>query len=186
MAAVFTLGVSALGATGQGNLSNIGTFLAGVLLVALAAFTPMLTFSFIHWAGDQSYVAVHTMQQGSKGTEAARDHAQGVRQWRADHFSANKDTGSDVVGETETARNGDSPADADSSTNEVAHTASDITSDERSNEAGDGLPGAAPVAIATATATANGVRSEGDGSASEEEQPESRSGRPAQPPRSEE
>jgi hypothetical protein len=180
MAAVFTLGVSATGAAGQGNMSNLGTFLAGVLLVALAAFTPMLTFSFIHWAADQSYVAAHTMQQGSKGVEVARDHAHGVQEWKAERFGSGQDTGPDVVGDNEDSTRDQDGSGSDKQTNETAQLATTAASGDHSSERSPGSTSqsAAPVAVATATATANGVQSDGDNAVSE---PHSGDGGPGAP-----
>lgn len=98
MAAVFTLGVSATGAS-EGGTATIGTFLAGILLVAMAALTPMATFSFIHWVGDQGHAAARSMNQGTKGVSEARDKVDQARRWRAEHLGAKQDTGPDVVGD---------------------------------------------------------------------------------------
>ncbi|MDX6239410.1 MAG: hypothetical protein QOG10_4225 [Kribbellaceae bacterium] len=91
MAVIFTLGISATGVSGQSDESNIGTFLAGILLVAMAAFAPLATFSFIHWAGDQGHAAAHALQQGSAGAAAVRDRIEQAQQWRADHFGGSSD-----------------------------------------------------------------------------------------------
>jgi hypothetical protein len=97
MAVIFTLGISATGVSGQGDESNIGTFLAGILLVAMAAFAPLATFSFIHWAGDQGHAATHALQQGTAGAAAARDQLGQAQQWRADHFGGSSDEDSSPV-----------------------------------------------------------------------------------------
>ena len=57
MAVIFTLGLSAIGSTDKASDSSLGTFLAGILLFAMAAFAPLATYSFIHWAGDQGQAA---------------------------------------------------------------------------------------------------------------------------------
>ncbi|TDO30209.1 hypothetical protein EV643_1398 [Kribbella sp. VKM Ac-2527] len=102
MAVIFTLGLSATGAGGQGNASNLGTFLAGVLLVAMAAFAPFATFSFIHWAGDQGHAMTHALQQGTSGAVAARDQVEQAQQWRADHFGGSDDEDPMVDGDSDT------------------------------------------------------------------------------------
>jgi hypothetical protein len=101
MAVVFAIGISATGAAGQGDKSNIGTFLAGILLIAMAAFAPLATFSFIHWAGDQGHAATHMLQQARSGADMARDRLEQAQQWRADHFgggSEDDDGSGSVVG----------------------------------------------------------------------------------------
>ena len=86
IAVIFALGVSATGVSGQATTSSLGTFLAGILLVAMAAFAPLATFSFIHWAGDQGSAATHAMQQGTSGATAGRDQLEQAQQWGADYF----------------------------------------------------------------------------------------------------
>ncbi|MGC4939979.1 type IV secretion system protein [Kribbella sp. DT2] len=100
MAVVFALGLSATGAADQGNNpANLSTFLAGVLLVAMAAFAPAATFSFIHWAGDQGHSAARAIQQGSVGAAAARDSVDKAQRWGAEHFGTSLDKeDSPVVG----------------------------------------------------------------------------------------
>lgn len=101
MAVVFALGLSAAGAADQGNNpANLGTFLAGVLLVAMAAFAPAATFSFIHWAGDQGHAAAQAMKQIPVGGEAAKEGAGRIGEWAANQFGGS-DGGdeSPVVGE---------------------------------------------------------------------------------------
>jgi hypothetical protein len=100
MAVVFALGLSATGAADQGNNpANLSTFLAGVLLVAMAAFAPAATFSFIHWAGDQGHSAARAIRQGSVGTAAAKEGVEKAQHLGAEHFggSDGKDE-SPVVG----------------------------------------------------------------------------------------
>jgi hypothetical protein len=121
MAVVFTLGFSAVGASGQGDASNLGTFIAGILLIAMAAFTPLATYSFIHWAGDQGHAATRALQQGASGVEAGKDQLERLQQWRADQFSGSDDDGaSPVVG-------GDQDADAGSDSVGGDDTAEHIT-----------------------------------------------------------
>jgi hypothetical protein len=99
MAVVFTLGFSAVGASNQGNSSNLGTFIAGILLIAMAAFTPLATYSFVHWAGDQGQSATHALQQGAAGVDAGKDQLERLQGWRADHFGgSDNDESSPAVG----------------------------------------------------------------------------------------
>ncbi len=104
MAMIFTLGLSATGnATVQGDTS-LGTFLTGVLLFAMAAFAPLATFSFVHWAGDHAGAAVQLFQQGAVGATALKQRAEQGYDWAAHHFggaggrSGNDDSGP-VVGD---------------------------------------------------------------------------------------
>ncbi|NUR29845.1 MAG: hypothetical protein HOV83_29015 [Catenulispora sp.] len=102
MALIFTLGFSAVGAPGQDDAPNIGTFIAGILLVAMAAFAPLATYSFIHWAGDHGQAATRVLQQGTAGVEAGKDQLERVQQWAAGDFSgSDKDDQSPVVGADE-------------------------------------------------------------------------------------
>jgi hypothetical protein len=90
MAVVFTLGFSAVGAAGQGNMSNLGTFIAGILLIAMAAFTPLATYSFVHWAGDQGQAATQVLRQGAAGVGSGQEQRDRVQQWRAEHFGGSE------------------------------------------------------------------------------------------------
>lgn len=67
MAVVFALGISATGNADPSGEASIGTFLAGILLLAMAALAPFATFTFIHWAGDHGQSANHAIQQGLTG-----------------------------------------------------------------------------------------------------------------------
>jgi hypothetical protein len=100
MAVVFALGLSATGAADQGNNpANLSTFLAGVLLVAMAAFAPAATFSFIHWAGDQGHSAARAIRQGTVGAAAAKEGVEKAQHWGAEHFGgSNGKEDSPVVG----------------------------------------------------------------------------------------
>jgi hypothetical protein len=126
MAVVFTLGFSAVGASGQGNASNLGSFFAGILLIAMAAFTPMATYSFIHWAGDQSHAATRALQQGVSGVEAGKEQLERLAQWQAAHFSGsdNDDDSSPVVGHDQ-----DSDDETTDSANGGAGESSNYTAD---------------------------------------------------------
>jgi MFS family permease len=136
MATVFTLGVAATGAAGQGGGSNLGTFLAGILLIAMAAFTPMVTFSFIHWAGDQSYAAMYAMQHGSSGVSGAREQLDSARRWTADHFGAKQDTGHDVVGDQQDPTSNAAPIPANATETTGTHSEHDQGGDRPSGHGG--------------------------------------------------
>jgi hypothetical protein len=111
MAVVFTLGFSAVGAPGQDDAPNIGTFIAGILLVAMAAFAPMATYSFIHWAGDQSQAATRVLQQGTAGVDAGKEQLERLQQWSASDFTgSDKDDETPVTGEDQDP-DGESTAD---------------------------------------------------------------------------
>ncbi|TDO51533.1 hypothetical protein EV643_103272 [Kribbella sp. VKM Ac-2527] len=99
MAVIFTLGLSATGNTDANGEASIGTFLTGILLVAMAAFAPLATFSFIHWAGDQGSAAAYSLKQGTAGPSALRERVEQAQQWGAHHFggSGGNDSGP-VVG----------------------------------------------------------------------------------------
>ncbi|WP_134119364.1 hypothetical protein [Kribbella kalugense] len=168
MALVFTLGFSAVGAPGQDDAPNIGTFIAGILLVAMAAFAPMATYSFIHWAGDQGQAATRILQQGAAGVEAGKDQLERLQQWAAGDFSgSDKDDSSPVVGGDEDS-DGESTADSGTDAGEHSDQATDSAD---SQPAGDsaGQPEAPPTAgsdtggTATAVATSE-VSVEGDSS----------------------
>lgn len=112
MAVVFTLGFSAVGAPGQDDAPNIGTFIAGILLVAMAAFAPLATYSFIHWAGDQSQAATRVLQQGTAGVDAGKDQLERLQQWSAGDFTgSDKDDESPVTGDDQDP-DGESTADS--------------------------------------------------------------------------
>ncbi|TCC52127.1 hypothetical protein E0H73_40020 [Kribbella pittospori] len=99
MAVIFTVGLSAAGNTDQNGEASIGTFLTGVLLIAMAAFAPLATFSFIHWAGDHGQTAVHALQQGTAGASALKERFDQAQQWRAHHFGGSHDNPDPVAGD---------------------------------------------------------------------------------------
>lgn len=103
MSVVFVLGISATGNGGSTGGASIGTFLAGVLLLAMAALAPMATFSFIHWAGDQGQAVGHALRQGLTGASTAKEKHDQVQQWRADHFGTSGEpvSGSIVGGDAD-------------------------------------------------------------------------------------
>ena len=90
MAVIFTLGLSAIGNTNQAGDSSLGTFLAGTLLFAMAAFAPLATYSFIHWAGDQGQSALYAVQQGSAGPSAIKDRLEQAQRWAAFDFTGSR------------------------------------------------------------------------------------------------
>ncbi|TCC36489.1 hypothetical protein [Kribbella speibonae] len=90
MAVIFTLGLSAIGNTGPNGDSSLGTFLAGSLLFAMAAFAPLATYSFIHWAGDQGQSALYAVQQGSAGTSAIKERLEQAQRWAAFDFTGSR------------------------------------------------------------------------------------------------
>jgi hypothetical protein len=94
MAIIFALGLSAMGNADQNGDSSIGTFLAGTLLFAMAAFAPMATYSFIHWAGDQGQTALYAVQQGTAGASAVRARAEQAYRWAASDFIGSRSGGS--------------------------------------------------------------------------------------------
>ena len=90
MAVIFTLGLSAIGNTNEAGDSSLGTFLAGTLLFAMAAFAPLATYSFIHWAGDQGQSALYAVQQGSAGASAVKDRLEQAQRWAAFDFAGSR------------------------------------------------------------------------------------------------
>jgi hypothetical protein len=94
MAIIFALGLSAMGNADQNGDSSLGTFLAGTLLFAMAAFAPMATYSFIHWAGDQGQTALYAVQQGTAGASAVRARAEQAYRWAASDFIGSRSGGS--------------------------------------------------------------------------------------------
>lgn len=102
MAVIFTLGLSAIGNTDQTGAPSIGTFMAGCLLFAMAAFAPLATYSFIHWAGDQGQSALYAVQQGTAGPSAIKERVDQAMRWAAFDFTGSRgQSGSEpVVGES--------------------------------------------------------------------------------------
>ncbi|GAA3537407.1 hypothetical protein [Kribbella ginsengisoli] len=110
MAVVFALGVSALGNGGSTGGTSIGTFLAGVLLLGMAALTPLATLKFVYWMGDHAQAAGQALEQSLAGAASGREKAAQVQQWRAEHF------GSSGGGVMDPIVGGDSDEDSDGST----------------------------------------------------------------------
>ncbi|WP_344850155.1 hypothetical protein [Kribbella ginsengisoli] len=161
MAVVFAVGISASGADNPASPANLGDFLAGALLVAMAAFAPMVTFSFIHWAGDQGYVAAQAMQQGAAGAAAARGHVDQALQFKADQFGGSND------GETTPISSSDTDV-ADDVDDDSANSSNDAPGGQFSGPVGsDGSPtaesptapssgGGSAIAVATSQVSVEG------------------------------
>ncbi|MFG1626199.1 hypothetical protein [Kribbella sp. NPDC049227] len=118
MAVVFTVGLSAAGNVDKNGDASIGTFLTGVLLLAMAAFAPIATFSFIHWAGDHGQTAIHALQQGTAGPAALKERFDQAQQWRAHHFGGSGSGTDDEqvvggAGDSADERSAGNPASAD-------------------------------------------------------------------------
>ncbi|GAB2647042.1 TrbL/VirB6 family protein [Kribbella swartbergensis] len=112
MAVVFTVGISAAGnGYMEEGQASIGTFLTGVLLLAMAAFAPLATFSFIHWVGDHGAAAAHALRQGTAGTSALKERFEQAQQWGAHHFggSSGNESGPVVGGDSDAGN--DKPSD---------------------------------------------------------------------------
>lgn len=176
MAVVFALGLSATGNSGQGASSGLGTFLAGILLVAMAAFAPLATFSFIHWAGDQGHAATRVMQQGTSGASAARDQVEQAQQWRADHFGgADADDDAPVSGSDPDDPDDDSTQTTTDTadTTDPAHTSDPVASGTTdappppataATPSAPGTEGSSAIAVATSQVSVDGSFEGGDDS----------------------
>jgi hypothetical protein len=165
MAIVFTLGLSATGSLDQQGGAAIGTFLTGILLFGMAAFAPLATYSFIHWAGDQGHTALHALQQGTAGASAVKARLEQAQQWGAHHFggSAGKDEGGPVVGDGKDPRDerSDDAATATAAVQEPsigAHGAFTVPSGLEPTLAGDG---SSAVAVATGQVSVDGSAAPG-------------------------
>lgn len=102
MAVIFALGLSAMGNSNEYGTPSLGTFLAGSLLFAMAAFAPMATYSFIHWAGDHGQAALYAVQQGTAGASAIKGKVEQAYRWAAFDFTGSRSRGpGPVVGESE-------------------------------------------------------------------------------------
>lgn len=179
-ALVFTLGFSAIGAPGQDKAPNIGTFIAGILLVAMAAFAPMATYSFIHWAGDQGQAATRILQQGAAGVEAGKDQLERLQQWAAGDFSgSDSDDSSPVVGGDQDS-DGESTADSGIDTSEHSdqvtdpadsQPAADSAAQPEAPPTGGSDSGGTVTAVATSEVSVDGDSSDpGDSPSSVSEQ----------------
>jgi hypothetical protein len=74
MAVVFALGLSAIGGAGdsRSDAANLGNLLAGTVLVALAAFTPWVTFHFLHFTGNEAATSLQMMTRQGAGSAKAQ------------------------------------------------------------------------------------------------------------------
>jgi hypothetical protein len=73
MAVVFALGLSAIGGAGnsRSDAANLGNLLAGTVLLALAAFTPWVTFHFLHFTGNEAATTLQMVtRQGASSAKA--------------------------------------------------------------------------------------------------------------------
>ena len=165
MAVIFTLGLSAIGNTDQAGDSSLGTFLAGTLLFAMAAFAPLATYSFIHWAGDQGQSALYAVQQGAAGPSAIKERMEQAQRWAAFDFtgSRNQAGSGPVVGGNDASRDEQTPGAAASDPSTQEQPGSDIGPDSS--------PATAP-ADAAATTQAWVDRSEGPDQDQEQRRPD--------------
>ncbi|WBQ04404.1 hypothetical protein [Kribbella sp. CA-293567] len=187
MAVVFAVGISATGNTTPSGEASVGTFLAGVLLLAMAALAPFATFTFIHWAGDHSQAAGHAIQQGLSGATAAKSQVDQARAIGADHFGGSGEGGpGPIVGDEgdltsahgwteESMGNGDSNVAGDeaSVSGDASHPPADqadagsTASETASAVVPPALPasdtGDTPTAIATSTSEVSVNTSDGPG-----------------------
>ncbi|MBP2354937.1 hypothetical protein JOF29_006047 [Kribbella aluminosa] len=176
MALIFTLGFAAVGAPGKEDAPNIGTFMAGVLLVAMAAFAPLATYSFIHWAGDQGQVATRMLQQGTAGVGAGKDQLERLQQWTAGDFSGSDKDEESPVASSDQDPDGDSTNDATEHSDQVtdpvssADSSADVdstTPPAPSAPTADSDSGSTVIAVATSEVSIDGESSgPGEGSTS--------------------
>lgn len=161
MALIFTLGLSAIGGAKPGDDQSIGTFLAGVLLFAMAAFAPIATYSFVHWAGDHAGATVHLFQQGTAGATALKQRAEQAQQWTAQHFGGGSgDSGSEsVVGSDSDSPADNTPSDAgglaSSAGTEVVAVSSNAATQPTGSDSGGG---STATAVATSQASISGAQ----------------------------
>ncbi|MGW6197015.1 hypothetical protein ACWF0M_12790 [Kribbella sp. NPDC055110] len=153
MTLVFTLGFSAFGVTGQGNASNLGTFFAGILLVGMAAFAPLATYSFIHWAGDQGHAMTTVFQQGAAGLEKGKEELDRVQQWVMGGLNgSDQDEPSPVVGDDEALDEESADGGGDDATETTDHVTSPVDGQGESEGSSDAAVQPSPAAPATAGA----------------------------------
>jgi hypothetical protein len=180
MAVVFSLGLSATGNTDEHIEANIGTFLTGILLFAMAAFAPLATYSFIHWAGDQGHTAVQSLQQGTAGANALKERFEQAQQWKAHHFGGGggggggKDDAGPVVG---SGSGDDRTADASAASESISQgvgAEGTFTPPVGAESAAPGADGQSSSAVAVATSQVSvdvdGQQADGRGESSQEEE----------------
>ncbi|MGW6278444.1 hypothetical protein [Kribbella sp. NPDC055071] len=176
MAVVFSLGLSATGNTDEAGGVSIGTFLTGILLFAMAAFAPIATYSFIHWAGDQGHTAVQLLQQGTAGASALKERFDQAQQWKAHHFGGGG--GSDDAGAVVGSGSGD---DRTAEVSAASESVSQGVGPEGTLAPSVGVESAAPgadgqsssaVAVATSQVSVDvdGRRADGRGDSNQEEE----------------
>jgi hypothetical protein len=170
MALVFTLGLSAVGVSGQGNASNLGTFFAGILLVGMAAFAPLATYSFIHWAGDQSHAMTRVFQEGTAGIERGKQELDRLQQWVEGGLSgSDQNEPSPVVGDDEAPDDESADGGGDDATETTDHVTSPVDGQSESEGSSDAAAQPSPAAPATtgadsgATGGATGGASQASG-----------------------
>ena len=56
----------------------------------MAAFAPLATYSFIHWAGDQGQSALYAVQQGAAGPSAIKERMEQAQRWAAFDFTGSR------------------------------------------------------------------------------------------------
>ncbi|MER7243093.1 hypothetical protein [Kribbella sp. NPDC000426] len=166
MAVVFTLGVSATGAADNPADASIGSFLTGVLLFAMAAFAPLATYSFIHWAGDQGHTAIHALQQGTAGASAVKERVEQAQQWGAHHFggSSGKDASGPVVGDTRDAKSADTSAGSEAASQGQPGGDDQAAATSTGSQPAPAGEGATAVAVATSQVSVDGFGGPGQAS----------------------
>lgn len=71
MTVVFVLGVAAMGTSGGGDsLAALSDAIAGIVVMLLVLLCPLVTFKFVHWAGDAAQGA-DTIRTAGAGTSTA-------------------------------------------------------------------------------------------------------------------
>ncbi|MFD7161468.1 hypothetical protein ACFV9C_43265 [Kribbella sp. NPDC059898] len=138
MAVIFALGLSAMSNSDQSGDSSLGTFLAGSLLFAMAAFAPMATYSFIHWAGDQGQAALYAVQQGTAGVSAVKGRVEQAYRWAAFDFTGSRPGPGSVIngtGEDETAPSSHDTATQDQTTSHAEPTVTSSADTARTTQA---------------------------------------------------
>jgi hypothetical protein len=167
MAVIFALGISAAGTQQPQSTAAMGTFIAGTLLVAMAAFAPLVTFSFIHWAGDQGHAATHAMQQGASGVSAAQEQAGKALQFQAGQFGGSDDNEPISVGGTDSDVSdevaGDASNFADQPSGSQANDSSVVDGMSASAQSPATASGEGSSAVAVATSQVSVEGSSGDG-----------------------
>ncbi|GAB3934185.1 hypothetical protein GCM10029976_042770 [Kribbella albertanoniae] len=178
MAMIFTLGLSAIGNVDAQGSPSIGTFLAGILLFAMAAFAPLATYSFVHWAGDHAGTAAQLVQHGSTGASVLKQRADQAQQFAAHHFGGSSEGGPPPV----VGRDSDSPDQQSSDDGKsdftpsggpevvVVETGSSVPNPPPPPPSSDGGSSATAVATSQATVAAGGASQASDAAGSNDSQ----------------